>query len=314
LFLQAAGSDFGKAHDLVRAITEAMLLPQSAPSAEHIAQNVERAGWKGNEALLLAIAVHVTLTSTAKDPDAGWIVSAAARIGDEDLLLEATGVVFAFNTINRIADARRVRLEFGFLRQLRPIQGWVERRLVSLVGLVYDLSYRHHPRRSPEEMQERVAAFFDRMGASAVPDLFSWLRRSPVVLDGIVALLEANLTTSGARLERLKEAAAVAVASRAMPGSSLSMAFAHLLPAGTQPPEKALEGDLASACRRYVWQVANAAYTINDEQIRNLNALGLPDAELLDLVVTTAVFCALAIIERIGTAVVQTPMAGHQTR
>ena len=51
---------------------------------------------------------------------------------------ELAGVVFAFNTINRIADARRVQLECRFLRGLKPIRGWVERRLASLAGLVYD--------------------------------------------------------------------------------------------------------------------------------------------------------------------------------
>jgi hypothetical protein len=49
--------------------------------------------------------------------------------------------------------------------------------------------------------------------------------------------------------------------------------------------------------------VANAAYTISDEQIRKLSALGLSDAELLDLTLATALFSALAIIEPISAAV-----------
>ena len=53
----------------------------------------------------MAIAAHATLASPVADLDVDWIASAAARIGDEDLLLEAAGVVFAFNFINRIADA-----------------------------------------------------------------------------------------------------------------------------------------------------------------------------------------------------------------
>jgi hypothetical protein len=49
--------------------------------------------------------------------------------------------------------------------------------------------------------------------------------------------------------------------------------------------------------------VANAAYTISDEQIRKMSALGFGDAELLDLTLTTALFSALAIIEPISAAV-----------
>jgi hypothetical protein len=48
--------------------------------------------------------------------------------------------------------------------------------------------------------------------------------------------------------------------------------------------------------------VANAAYTISDEQIGDILALGLSDAELLDLTLATALFSALAIIEPISAA------------
>src|SRR3954447_12357257 len=172
LFLQAAGSDFGRSHDLVDAIAEAIRVPHDEQTSEdicviryhnssvnagfgprrpglhpeRIAERVERAGCKGPDSLLVALAAHATIASPLGEVDVDWMASAAARIGDADLLLETAGVVFAFNTINRIADARRVRLEYRFLRQLKPIRGWVERRLASLTGLAYDLSYRHQPR------------------------------------------------------------------------------------------------------------------------------------------------------------------------
>ena len=56
-------------------------------------------------------------------------------------LLDLAGVVFAFNTCNRVADARRVRLEYRFLRELSPIRGWVERQFATLTGLAYDLTH-----------------------------------------------------------------------------------------------------------------------------------------------------------------------------
>jgi alkylhydroperoxidase family enzyme len=337
LFLQAAGSDFDRSHNLVAAVVEAIRAPygEQTPAdnrdqyaclvngfppgclgvdPERIAQRVERAGWQGPESLLVALAAHATIASPLTDVDFTWMASATARVGDADLLLETAGVVFAFNTINRIANALQVQLEYRFLRGLKPIRGWLERRLASLTGLVYDLSYKHQPRHSPEERLDRLNILFERLGAPVVPDVFKWLSQSPVVLEGVLEMLEANVTTAGVRLDLLKEAAAIAVASRAMPGSGLSKAVHQWLPQGSLTDSNAFrtwagasgvaaESSLESECRRYSWQVANAAHTISDEQIRKLSALGLADAELLDLTIAASVFSALAIIEPISAAV-----------
>src|SRR5262245_54524259 len=211
---------------------------------QQIAERVERTGFKSVESLQLALAAHATVTSPS-DVDVEWIASAAARIGDEDLLLETAGVIFAFNTINRIADARRVRLEYSYLRELKPIRGWVERRLASLIGLAYDLSYKHQPRHSPAELLDRLRVLFQRLGTPAVPDVFHWLSRSPVVLEGILEMLEVNLTNATVRLDLIKEAAAIAVASRAMPGSGLSRAVDQWLSRGSLPDTNPLHSQAA---------------------------------------------------------------------
>lgn len=287
---------------------------------ERIAQRVERAGFTSHESLLVAIAAHATIASPF-DVDLAWIASAAARIGDADLVLEAAGVVFAFNTINRIADARRVRLEYRFLREFKPIRGWLERRLASLVGLAYDLSYKHQPRHTSAELLDRLSILFERLGAPAVSDAFNWLSRSPVVLEGIVEILEANVAGAGVRRDLWKDAVGIAVASRAMPGSGLNRAVDQWLSQESLPDSQTLrswaalsggasDSGLVSACRRYSWRVANAAYTIGDEQIREISALGLSDAELLDLTLAAALFSAMAIIEPIGAAAAPSHTSG----
>lgn len=245
------------------------------------------------------------------------MASAATRIGDAQLLVETAGVVFAFNTVNRIANALQVQLEYRALRKLKPIRGWVERRLATLTGLAYDLSYRHQPRHTPTALLGRLSILFERLGAPTVPDVFQWLSQSPVVLEGVLEMLEVNVLSAGVRLDLLKEAAAIAVASRAIPGSGLRRAVDQWLPHGSlpdsntlrswaAPPGAASDSSLVSACRRYSWQVANAAHTISDEQIRKMSALGLGDTELLDLTIATALFSALAIIEPISWAMAPT--------
>jgi alkylhydroperoxidase family enzyme len=293
---------------------------------ERIAARLERGGYSTQESLLVALAALATTASPLTDADLEWIASAAARLGDADLLLETAGIVFAFNTINRVADGRRVRLEFRFLREFKPIRGWLERRLASLTRLVFDLSYEHQPRHSSAEMLDRLSDLFERLGVPALPDVFNWLSRAPVVLEGVFEILKSNLTSAGVRLDLLKEAAAIAVAARAIPDSDLNRAVEQWLPPGSLPaslPDSKIPrsgaapsgGDaeltLVSACRRYAWQVANAAYTITDEQIREIRALGLSDAELLDLTLATALFSALAIIEPISAAVAPIPTAGR---
>jgi hypothetical protein len=257
----------------------------------------------------VALAAHTTVASPLGDVDVAWIASAAAHIGDADLLREMAGVVFAFNTINRIASAHQVQLEYRFLRELKPIRGWVERRLASLTGLAYDLSYKHRPRHSPAELLDRLRVLLERLNVPAVPNVFNWLSHSPVVLEGVLEMLEANVMGAGVHFDLWKEAVAIAVASRAMPGSCLRKVVDPWLPQGSLPDSTTLrtgaasDSDLVSACRRYAWQVANAAYTISEEQIRKLSELGLSNAELLDLTLATALFSALAIIEPISAAV-----------
>lgn len=349
LFLQAAGTDFKKAHDLVAAVAEiiqashgesahgdpsivtqhhtgknnGLASRRPAMHPERIADRLEHAGYDGAENLLVALAVLTTATKPFKGVDVDWITAVSARVGDA-AVLEAAGVIFAFNTINRIADARRVRLEYRFLRQLTPFQGWVERRLASLTGLAYDLSFKHQSRRTPGELLNRANAVFQRLGVSVAPDIFNWLSRSPVVLEGVLEMIEANMTNASVRSDLLKEAVAIGVVSRAMPGSSLSKAVEQWLPresladskslrAWAVPKGVACESGLVSACRRYSWQVANAAHTITDEQISELHALGLSDQELLDLTLATSTFSALAIIEPISLAAPPASIAAETT-
>jgi hypothetical protein len=141
-----------------------------------------------------------------------------------------------------------------------------------------------------------------------------------VVLEGVLEMIEVNVTSAGVHFDLLKEAVGIAVASRAMSGSGLSTAVDQWLYRGSLPDSNTLRSSaalsnvasgscLVSACRRYAWQVANAAYTITDEQIRKISALGLSDAEVFDLTLATSLFSALAIIEPISAAVAPMPVA-----
>jgi hypothetical protein len=121
-------------------------------------------------------------------------------------------------------------------------------------------------------------------------------------------MIEVNVEDSGIRPDLWKDAVAVAVSSRAMFDSGLlpfvdlwlsraSLPDARMLLSMAAATGTASEPDLVSACRRYAWLVSNAAYTVTDEQIHELHALGLSDAEVLDLTLAVALFAGLAIVE-----------------
>ena len=40
---------------------------------------------------------------------------------------------------------------------------------------------------------DRLGVLFERLGAPAVPDVFNWLSRSPVVLEGVLEMIEVNV-------------------------------------------------------------------------------------------------------------------------
>jgi hypothetical protein len=233
------------------------------------------------------------------------------------------GVVFAFNTVNRVADARRVQLEYRFLRELSPVRGWVERRFATLTGLAYDLSYTHETRHDQEELLDRLRALFQRFGAPATPRVFAGLRPAPHVLEGIFEMIEVNSRDFGVQPDLWKQAVAIATTSNAMLDSSLRPTVARWLgqdslsdlemlraPAATRECDG--DSSLVTACRRYAWRVSNAAYTVTDEEIAGLHALGLSDAEVLDLTLGSALFSALAIVEPLVAAVTAITISGRE--
>lgn len=280
---------------------------------EWFEQQIPAAGWTLAERRVLALALYATLASPASPAQAVEITAAAAALADPDLVLEMAGVVFTFNGINRIADARRVSLEYRWLRDLWPIQALVERVFSCLTGLVYELGYVHKAGHTPDEVLGGFDAFSRECGFVGAPALFGWLRFQPAVLEGVTTLLLVNARDAEVSRDLWIQAAAVAVASRSTPGSTLRpmidawLARSSLGDCNTLLP-RALPGDAPAdqenLCVKYAWRVANAAHTIKDDDLRSLGEAGFSDPEVLDLTIAASLFAALSAIEPLaGVAV-----------
>jgi hypothetical protein len=143
---------------------------------------------------LLALAVYTTLAAPFREDHARLIVAAKVALANPERVLEVAGVVFAFNAVNRIADARRVLLEYRWLRELKPIRGWVERGFASLTKLFYDLSEIPHPRYTCHESLRGLETLFRQRGSPDVPEALRLLGPAPRVLEGILEILASSCT------------------------------------------------------------------------------------------------------------------------
>jgi alkylhydroperoxidase family enzyme len=283
-----------------------------------VERRIGAAGWDFPERRVIALAVFATLAGPVDAEQAEVIAGATAEIGDPDLALDMTGVVFTFNTANRVADARRVELEYRRLRDLPAVRDWVERRFAELVGLVYDLAYVHVCRDDPDEVLGAVDALARERGGPGSPPLFERLRPAPAVLSGVVAMLRVNARDSGVARDLWTRGVAVATAARTPAGSPLRRMIDAWLAGASLPDTGSLlalarsavtPADLPVAALRYAWQVGQAPYTVTDEDIRRLGAFGLSDAEVLDLCLGASLFAALATIEPLAGAVRLAPSA-----
>jgi hypothetical protein len=138
----------------------------------------------------------VTLATPASQEQADEITEWAVGLSDWNPVSEVAGVTFAFNTVNPIADARRVRLECRRLSDLWPFRAWVERGFSCLTGLIFDLGCVHHAGHDVEEVLGRINAFSRELGGGT-PALFERLRGQPAVLGGISTLLLVNARDCG---------------------------------------------------------------------------------------------------------------------
>lgn len=96
--------------------------------------------WSSPDLRLLAFAVFVSQFRMPKPPQLAAAITTVMTDTGMERFGDALGVIFLFNMINRVADARQVPLEYSWLRVLGPAKKFIERRFVDLTDLLYDLS------------------------------------------------------------------------------------------------------------------------------------------------------------------------------
>jgi alkylhydroperoxidase family enzyme len=245
----------------------------------------------------VALAVKVTARPqevTPEDVRAAYSAALSPR-----QYLDAVAVMITFNFITRVANALGVEPEIpAWMRRVEPLRRLGLRAMAFFFKMFVDLGPRGVQGPTPSEHLAALRTLFIdlRLG-----DLPAWLQRlscAPPLLAALRELLESLVrrdTAAGTIGLDANEFMAIGrTVLRSIPNAETLTTLADdwrpAPPAGPDDGRAALIG-------RFAKDVALRSYALTRERVDELRAAGLDDAEVLDVVVSAALWGAAARIE-----------------
>src|SRR5262249_18387942 len=245
----------------------------------------------------VALAVKVTARPQEVTPEDVRAAFSAALSPRQ--YFDAVGVMITFNFITRVANALGVEPEIpGWMRRIEPLRQLGLRAMALFFRLFVDLGRKgvHGPTPS-----EHLAAFRTLFIDLRLGDLPAWLERlsfAPPLLAALREYLEAlvrrDAATGTIGLDANQFMAIGRTVLRSIPNAATLTALADNW---QLPPRAGAEARRAALVTRFANDVALRSYTLTRERVDELRAAGLDDAEVLDVVVTTALWSAAARLE-----------------
>jgi alkylhydroperoxidase family enzyme len=245
----------------------------------------------------IALAVKVTGRPQEVTPEDVKVAFSAAHSPRQ--YFDAVGVMIAFNFITRVANALGVEPEIPrWMRRIEPLRQLGLRTMALFFRLFVDLDPKgvHGPTPSQHLAALRTLFIDLRLG-----DLPAWVERlsfAPPLLAALREFLEALVRRDAVPgcigLDLNQFMAIGQTVLQSIPNAKTLAVLAD----NWQP----LPGDKADAKRtalitRFANDVALRSYTLTRERADELRAANLDDADVLDVVVTTALWSAAARIE-----------------
>lgn len=212
---------------------------------------------------------------------------------------DAAGVMIAFNFSTRVANSLGVEPEIpGWMRRIEPLRQLGLRAIALYCRLFVDLDRKrvHGPTPS-EHLAALRTLFIDlRLG-----DLPAWVERlifAPPLLAALRELLEAlarrDTATGDVGLDANLFAAIGRTVLQSMPNAETLTKLAN----ERQPaPRDETDTERTALILRFARDVALRSYTLTHERVNELRAVGLGDAEVLDVAVAAALWSAAARLE-----------------
>jgi alkylhydroperoxidase family enzyme len=245
----------------------------------------------------IALAVKVTSRPeeiTPEDVRAAFSAALSPR-----QYYDAVGVMIAFNFITRVANALGVEPEIpGWMRRFEPLRQLGLRAMALFFRLFVDLERKEvQGPTASEHLAALRTLFIDlRLG-----DLPAWVERLSFALPLLAALrefLEALVRRDAATGTIGLDANQFMVIGRTILQSIPNAATLTILADKWEPtPGADADAKRTALITRFAKDVALRSYTLTRDRIDELRAANLDDAEVLDVVVTAALWSAAARLE-----------------
>jgi alkylhydroperoxidase family enzyme len=244
---------------------------------------------------LVALAVKVTDCPgevTPKHVRAAYSAALSPR-----QYFDAVGVMFAFNFITRVVNALGVEPEIpGWMRRAEPLRQLGLRAMAVFFRLFVNLERKrvHGPTPSQHLAALRILFIDLRLG-----ELPTWLERlsfAPPLLAAIREFLEAlvrrDTATGGLDVNQF-----MAIGRTVLQSIPNAKTLTTLADEWQPAPRAEVDTHRSALITRFANDVALRSYTLTSERIDELRAADLDDAEVLDVVVTAALWGAAARLE-----------------
>jgi alkylhydroperoxidase family enzyme len=245
----------------------------------------------------IALAVKVTARPEVVTPEDVRAAFSAALSPRQ--YFDAVGVMIAFNFITRVANALGVEPEIPrWMRRVEPLRRLGLRAMSLFFRLFVDLRRKgvHGPTPS-EHLAALRTLFIDlRLG-----DLPAWVERlsfAPPLLAALREFLEAlvrrDAATGAIGLDANQFMAIGRTVLQSIPNAETLTKLAD----NWQPASRAeADAKRSALIARFANDAALRSYTLTRDRVDELRAANLDDAEVLDVVVTTALWSAAARLE-----------------
>jgi alkylhydroperoxidase family enzyme len=245
----------------------------------------------------VALAVKVTARPEQVTPEDVRAAFSAALSPRQ--YFDAVGVMIAFNFITRVANALGVEPEIpGWMRRIEPLRQLGLRAMALLFRLFVDLGRKgvHGP--TPSEHLGALRTLFTDLRLGDLPAWVERLSVAPPLLaanrEFLEALVRRDTATGTIGLDANQLMAIGRTVLQSVPNAQT---LTRLADTWQPAPRDEADAKRTALIARFANDVALRSYTLTRDRIAELRAANLDDAEVLDVVVTAALWSATARLE-----------------
>jgi alkylhydroperoxidase family enzyme len=244
------------------------------------------------------VALAVKVTARPEEVTAADVMAAFSAALSPRQYFDAVGVIFAFNFITRVANALGVEPEMpGWVRRVEPLRQLGLRTMALFFRLFVDLDRKRVHGPTPSEHLTVLRTLFSELRLGELPGWVERLSFAPPLLAAIREFLEVLVRRDAANGYFGLDAIQFMGIGRTVLQSIPNAGTLAILADNWQPARAEADAKRTALITRFANDVALRSYTLTRDRIDELRAANLDDAEVLDVVVTTALWCAAARLE-----------------